>query len=193
MTNPPASTPFLPGERRKTDASLVIERDKTNESLLKAREHTEQEIDQSVVDERAQADQTTTTSRKTADTIRDADRSSENYDLRDERRNSDERLLEERRHADIAIDLERKRVDISITHERDLKKDLAGRLIGIERQITDQNLKDERFQTDNEVRNSSGLLAREVSEHQKTKTNLTTFKITKIFDLYKYVVAILCL
>jgi len=47
-------------------------------------------------------------------------------------------------------------------------------LLGIERKITDQNLKDERFQTDSEVQVSSGLLSREVSEHLKTKISLTS-------------------
>lgn len=171
---PSNSNPFLPSERQKTDESLIVERDKTNESLLKSRETTEKQVDQNVVEERAQADKKTITSRQAADADRDSDRNAENYDPRDERKNSDERLQAERRHADIAIDLERKRVDEAIDKEREMKSALASRVLERERQITDKNLKDERFQTDNEVHSSSGLLESEVSEHQKTKTDLTS-------------------
>ncbi|WP_413288303.1 sensor histidine kinase [Bdellovibrio sp. HCB337] len=174
MISSKSSPPFLPDERQKTDASLAAEREKTNDSLVKSREDTEQLIDQSVVTERAKADQSTTTTRTAADANRDSDRNSENYDIRDERRNSDERLQEERRLADIAIDLERKRVDFAIDSERELKSTIANRLLSAERNITDQNLKEERFQTDTEFHHSSDLLEQEVSEHLKTKTSLTS-------------------
>ena len=65
-------------------------------------------------------------------------------------------------------------MDQAIGTEREMKSVLASRLLERERKITDQNLKDERFQTDAQVHSSSGLLENEVNEHSKTKIDLTS-------------------
>lgn len=159
--------PFLPVERKKTDSSLHAERDKTNESLRRSRAVTERKIDDAVVVERAAADLKTQASREGADTDRDVERSLRNYDREEERGSSDDRLQEERHRADLAIELERNRVDVAIDSERVLKSELSKKLLERERQITDTNLKDERFKTDSEV-------TKEASELAITKLNLTS-------------------
>ncbi|MEZ0393357.1 MAG: ATP-binding protein [Pseudobdellovibrionaceae bacterium] len=168
------STPFLKEERQKTDESLVAERDKTNESLTKSKSSAERQADKKISSERRQADQASSEMRRRLDFDSAKKREASGYATEDEKKIGHDQLLSERDRSDQAIEQERSQVDLAIDKEREFKNKLASQLLEQERKLTDQSLSTERTRTDSEVNRTTGLLSDEISEHSKTKANLTT-------------------
>ncbi len=164
----------LANERKNTDDSLIAERDKTNQSLDHVKLQTQEITDGVVANERAIADSVAASMRKRSDTSRGNSRSKNSANANGKQKAEDLLLENERYEVIAAVELERSKVDEAIQKEREVQNVLLEDLLLKERTLTDENLKLERTQTDIEIDASSAQLTSEISDHQITKTSLTT-------------------
>ncbi len=166
--------PFLEDERKQTDDSLDAERKKANESLIQSHGSAEKSTDKIVEKQRNIADEAVSLARDQADSEINKERQATGNDKSTEQKNYDVVLKDERLRADTAVEIERSKVDDAIEREREVKSAEAARLLSQERKRTDKNLLNERDQADLHVDQTEKLLSREMAEHSKTKTALTT-------------------
>jgi signal transduction histidine kinase len=147
-----------PKARKQTDQSLSAERAKTDESLKDKVEKTEHDADADVIQTRVEADKSKSVDRLKAD---DSQR-------------TDARLRLERQKADLALATERRHMDSVLYRERKQRKAVQVKLFQTERKETDQNLTDERSQTDSAAIEAAEDLEKEKSSHGVTKAALIT-------------------
>lgn len=149
---------LLKTERRQTDKSLLVERRKTDDSLSGNRKKVEIKTDKIVSSDRLQTDR----------------RRSKLRNEHDIGKVPGKALLKQRLADDSAVQSERLKVDAAIQTERRQKNKALSKFIHGRRRDTDENLSNERDQTDLAVRNSSQLLDDERGSHTSTKDELTT-------------------
>lgn len=163
--------PFLKQERAQTDHSLTTERGKTDESLSKFLKNAERETDDRVQTDRNGADEARAQRRIDTDSIRKSESEPKNKAIDQKADNS---RLRQRQFDDKTVDEERASMDAALLRERSLKRTVAKGLLHGEREETDENLLQERMQTDSQVERVSDLLNDEQSSHTLTKAALTT-------------------
>ncbi len=167
----------LTQERLETDSSLHSERGRTDESLLDLRKKTERETDEIVKNDRIEADEIRAQNRTSVDQKlnRQQGRIENNIEVRTEEQKAVTARLEvQRKNDDKSVETERLLMDAVLLRERGLNNEYAFRMLGRDRKLTDDNLLQERNQTDFEAGRASSRLDVEQSQHIQTKAELTT-------------------
>ena len=167
----------LTQERLETDSSLHSERGRTDESLSDLRRKTERETDEIVKNDRLEADEIRAQNRTSVDQKlnRQKGRLENNKEVRtDEQQAVTARLQVQRKNDDDSVETERLLMDAVLLRERGLNNEYAFKMLGRERKQTDDNLLQERYQTDLEAGRASNELNDEQSLHTQTKAELTT-------------------
>lgn len=168
---------ILTQERLETDSSLHSERGRTDESLLDLRQKTERETDEIVKNDRLEADEIRAQNRTSVDQKlnRQKGKIENNKEVRtDEQQAVATRLEVQRKNDDESVETERLLMDAVLLRERGLNNEYAFKMLGRERQQTDDNLLQERNLTDFEAGRASSRLDVEQSQHTQTKAELTT-------------------
>ncbi len=172
----PSQHVTLTQERIETDTSLHSERGRTDESLTDLRKKTERETDEIVKNDRLEADEIRAQNRTNVDEKISRQKGALNQSRVKtvEQQAIADRLSLQRKNDDESVETERNLMDAVLLRERGLNNEVASKMLGRERKKTDDNLLQERNQTDYEVERASVELNDEQSLHSQTRAELTT-------------------
>jgi signal transduction histidine kinase len=162
----------IDGVRDKTDLSLENERAKTDASMARGNVASDHKSDQSREARREKTDQTTDEVRDAVDAAKKVSRKSNGETPTDKSRSEDEQLRIERELADKTQQEERAFSDSERVRERKRLRLAAEALLTAERKLTDDDLKDERDQTDLVDDRNTEFLQDEINAHGQTKAFL---------------------